>query len=200
MLRAGRRCHPLVLNAGEHTPSDSFSDEPYAHEPFGLPCDPFEELSFSPGGPAAVREKVGACAGAGSLDGVRLRELQVAVTECAVNSIKYGGGGGTLRTWVEDATLICEFHDDGCLDDPLADRGLWLVHQLCDLVQIRTGTTGGTTIRLHTYSTTACRSMSPARGHRRARNGIKDSPSISGKGLRIDGSEVIFFRLPDVCP
>ncbi|MYS20763.1 Anti-sigma regulatory factor (Ser/Thr protein kinase) [Streptomyces sp. DvalAA-14] len=162
ILRAGQRCHPLVLNAGEHTPSDVFSDEPYPHEPLGLPCDPFDELTYSSGGLAAVREKVAACAGANGLDGARLRELQVAATECAVNSIKYGGGGGTLRTWVEDATLICEFHDDGHLDDPLAGRrrptvdqlggrGLWLVHQLCDLVQIRTGPAAGTTIRLHTY-------------------------------------------------
>ena len=54
------------------------------------------------------------------------------------------------------------FHRDaGYLEDPLAGRtmptarqvggrGLWLVHQLCDLVEIRSTPHEGTTIRLHT--------------------------------------------------
>jgi hypothetical protein len=32
--------------------------------------------------------------------------------------------------------------------DPESGRGLWLVNQLCDLVQIRSGPSG-TTIRVH---------------------------------------------------
>ena len=55
--------------------------------------------------------------------------------------------------------LICEIEDSGRLDKPLAGRerpltdresgfGLWLVNQLCDLVQVRTFEKG-TVIRLH---------------------------------------------------
>ncbi|WP_282206387.1 ATP-binding protein [Kitasatospora fiedleri] len=95
------------------------------------------------------------------MGGTRLRELLIAASEIAANSIKHGGGRGVLRTWVEDTDLICEFHDSGHLQDPLVGRlrptadqiggrGLWMVQQLCDLVQIRSTAETGTTIRLHT--------------------------------------------------
>jgi anti-sigma regulatory factor (Ser/Thr protein kinase) len=55
--------------------------------------------------------------------------------------------------------LICEVRDQGRIDDPLVDRrrprrdqaggyGLWLANRLCDLVQLRSGSTGSA-IRLH---------------------------------------------------
>ena len=50
-------------------------------------------------------------------------------------------------------------HDSGWITDPLAGRirhgpddrghGLWLVNQVCDLVEIRTSKAAGTVIRLH---------------------------------------------------
>ena len=69
--------------------------------------------------------------------------------EVATNSIRHGGGEGTLRVWHEDDMVVCEVRDRGRLDQPLAGRarpeledgggwGLWLANQLCDLVQIRT--------------------------------------------------------------
>jgi anti-sigma regulatory factor (Ser/Thr protein kinase) len=84
--------------------------------------------------------------------------LVVAASEVAANSIAHGGGAGTLRIWRESGRLIVEFQDAGTIEDPLAGRlrpeptqeggrGLWLANQLCDLVQIRSGSRG-TTIRL----------------------------------------------------
>jgi anti-sigma regulatory factor (Ser/Thr protein kinase) len=75
------------------------------------------------------------------------------------NSIRHGGGGGTLRIWQEDDRLVCEIEDRGRLSDPLADRrrpdpeqpngrGLWMANQLCDLVQLRSPA-HGTIVRLH---------------------------------------------------
>ncbi|HEY3036815.1 MAG TPA: ATP-binding protein, partial [Streptosporangiaceae bacterium] len=66
---------------------------------------------------------------------------------------------GTLHIWAADGELLCQFHDSGQIRDPLAGRrraapgavnghGLWVVHQICDLVELRTDSTG-TTIRLH---------------------------------------------------
>jgi hypothetical protein len=43
-------------------------------------------------------------------DGPRLRELLIACTEMASNSLRYGGGGGTLRMRAEGSSMICEFH------------------------------------------------------------------------------------------
>ena len=55
--------------------------------------------------------------------------------------------------------LVCQVQDSGYIDDPLAGRrrptadaggghGLWLVHQVCDLVELRSAP-GETVIRLH---------------------------------------------------
>ena len=79
----------------------------------------------------------------------RAGDLVLATHEVATNSIRHGGGEGTLRVWHEDGMVVCEVRDRGRLDQPLAGRarpeledgggwGLWLANQLCDLVQIRT--------------------------------------------------------------
>ncbi|MFJ9523395.1 anti-sigma factor RsbA family regulatory protein [Kitasatospora sp. NPDC101801] len=161
ILEAAGRCHPLVLHEGAHGPNGSYLDEPFAFTDLSpSPCDPAQELPYRRGNLAAVRAKVTDCADANGLDGARLRELLIAVSEVASNSIRHGGGHGVLRTWVDGADLVCEFRDRGHLADPLAGRarptvdqiggrGLWLVHQLCDLVEIRSTPEAGTTIRLH---------------------------------------------------
>lgn len=161
VLEAAGRCHPQALSAGVHGANPAFVEEPYAFGDLSAPCDPSQELVFRTGELAAVRDKVTACAAGHGIEATRLRELLVAATEVASNSTKYGGGWGTLRTWVEDGTFICEFHDSGHIRDPLigrvrptvdqhGGRGMWLVHQLCDLVQIRSTAENGTTVRLHT--------------------------------------------------
>lgn len=160
-LDTARRCHPFRLSEGTHGPNPDYTDEPWSFPDLTDACDPDQELVYRAGELSAVRDKVTACAGRHGLEGERLRELLVAATEVAANSIKYGGGHGTLRTWAEGEDLVCEFHDAGHIRDPLAGRtrpaprqtggrGMWLVHQLCDLVQIRSTAEDGTTIRLHT--------------------------------------------------
>jgi anti-sigma regulatory factor (Ser/Thr protein kinase) len=161
VLDAARRCHPLVFTDGAHGPSAAYLDEAYAFDDLTSPCDPHGVLPYGRGDLAAVRGKVAACAGEHGVEGAHLRELLIAATEVAANSITHGGGQGTLRTWVQDAMFICEFHDSGYIGDPLVGRvrptptqiggrGMWLVQQLCDLVQIRSSPENGTTIRLHT--------------------------------------------------
>ncbi|MFJ8043324.1 anti-sigma factor RsbA family regulatory protein [Kitasatospora sp. NPDC096147] len=160
ILEAAGRCHPLVLHGGAHGPNGSYLDEPFAFPELSAACDPTQELPYRHGDLAAVRARVADCAEAVGLDGARLRELLIAVSEVASNSIKHGGGRGVLRTWSDGTSLVCEFHDAGHIPDPLAGRsrptvdqiggrGLWLVHQLCDLVEIRSTPEAGTTIRLH---------------------------------------------------
>jgi anti-sigma regulatory factor (Ser/Thr protein kinase) len=79
--------------------------------------------------------------------------LVLALNEVATNSVRYGGGKGELRAWATDDSLVCEVRDGGVISDPLvgrfrpqptADRGfgLWLANQLCDLVQIRSNSSG----------------------------------------------------------
>jgi anti-sigma regulatory factor (Ser/Thr protein kinase) len=86
-------------------------------------------------------------------------DFVLAASEVAANTLRHTGGGGTLSLWHADGELICQLHDSGHIVDPLAGRrspdrdrpggqGLWLVNQVCDLVEMRTGT-DGTVVRLH---------------------------------------------------
>jgi len=105
-----------------------------------------------------VRADVRDAACAFGLDDDRTAGLVLTVSEVATNSVLYGGGTGRLRTWVDDAGLVCEVRDAGHIREPLAGRvrpepgrpngyGLWIAHQLCDLVQVRSGE-AGTVVRL----------------------------------------------------
>jgi anti-sigma regulatory factor (Ser/Thr protein kinase) len=91
----------------------------------------------------------------------RAADLVLAVDELATNSLRHGGGRGTLRIWRDDGALVCEVRDAGRIEDPLAGRerpavdrdggqGLWMVNQLCDLVQLRTFPSGAV-VRVHVY-------------------------------------------------
>jgi anti-sigma regulatory factor (Ser/Thr protein kinase) len=89
----------------------------------------------------------------------RTQDLVLAVNELAGNSTRHGSGRGVLRVWREDEMLVCEVRDRGRIADPLAGRqrpdheseggwGLWIVNQVCDLVQVRSGS-DGTVVRAH---------------------------------------------------
>ncbi|MFI1386407.1 ATP-binding protein [Embleya sp. NPDC020886] len=88
----------------------------------------------------------------------QLNQALLAIGEAAGNSLVHGGGTGTITLWRQDTHLICEIQDAGHVVDPLAGRhrptpdqdggrGLWIVNQICDLLQIRS-TDKGTTLRL----------------------------------------------------
>ena len=95
------------------------------------------------------------CAGA---DRRRAGDLVIAVSELAANTYRHTSAGGMVSLWATADELICQVEDSGHISDPLAGRrhpdpdgggqGMWIVHQLCDLVEIRTGP-AGTQIRVH---------------------------------------------------
>lgn len=159
------RSHPVMVQGASHWGSTTYggahhvatifeSDLPAAgphasHRRFGR-----EQL-------AAVRADVRARAARTGLPTDRTEDLALAVHEVAVNSVEHGGGTGELRIWEDERALVCEVRDPGRIDDPMVGRrlppwdgdggrGLWLVNQLCDLVQIRSGGSG-TTVRIHTW-------------------------------------------------
>jgi anti-sigma regulatory factor (Ser/Thr protein kinase) len=85
-------------------------------------------------------------------------DLVAAVGELTANSVLHGGGEGTLSVWTESGALLVEVEDGGRIEAPLTGRlppapsqeggrGLWIANQLCDLVQIRSGSEG-TAIRI----------------------------------------------------
>ena len=163
VVEEARRTHPYVLEDGVGRPSEDYYGlnriaAPF-DEPLPEPLESAQELPFGAGSLDALRwyvERRGVEAG---LDGLRLADLVLAVHELATNSLRHAGGRGTLRVWREPGVLICEVSDLGRLDQPLVGRerplgaqsegrGLWLVNQLCDLVQIRCFPTGSV-VRAH---------------------------------------------------
>lgn len=102
---------------------------------------------------ARTRELIACEADDARLSAARSTDLVAAVNELAANSILHGGGSGKLRVWRESDALVVEVRDKGRIEEPLAGllqpaptqeggRGLWMVNQLCDLVQIRSGPEG----------------------------------------------------------
>ena len=109
----------------------------------------------------AVRRTVHRFARSCGLPEARTADLEIAASELAANSVRHGGGHGSVGLWCEPDAVVVEFSDAGRLEDPLVGRrrpedpqgsgmGLYLVHQLCDLVQVRTGP-AGTTVRVSTW-------------------------------------------------
>jgi len=90
----------------------------------------------------------------------RISEVMLAVNEVATNSVLHGGGGGAIRSWTTSDEWICEIADGGVIrGQPLLGRelprldgergrGLWLVNQLCDLVEQRVFP-DGVIVRMH---------------------------------------------------
>jgi anti-sigma regulatory factor (Ser/Thr protein kinase) len=104
-----------------------------------------------------VREWAAGHAERSGLDPDRTADFVLAVAEVAANSLRHASGTGTAHIWAADGELICQVTDRGRIRDPLVGRkrppevtglGLWVVHQVCDLVELRSGRSG-TTVRMH---------------------------------------------------
>jgi len=163
VLEEARRTHPFVLEDGVGRESADYYGLSTIAAPFEepLPEPPASalELEFGDGPLEALRWLVGRAAAEAKLEASRAADLVLAVHELATNTLRHGGGRGTLRLWRQPDALVCEVADAGRLDQPLAGRerplagqaggrGLWIVNQLCDLAQIRCFATGSV-VRLH---------------------------------------------------
>jgi anti-sigma regulatory factor (Ser/Thr protein kinase) len=106
-----------------------------------------------------VRAIVAAAAERAGLPSARCTDLVIAASEVAANTLRHTGAAGTVRLWSTEREVLCQLEDTGVITDPLAGhrrpagdlpggQGLWLVNQLCDLTEIRTGDLG-TIVRLH---------------------------------------------------
>jgi anti-sigma regulatory factor (Ser/Thr protein kinase) len=157
------RTHPLITGAGGERASDVYAADDWVRdclaEPLPDPAGPAEEMPFRAHTLAALRGLVARRAREAGLGAERTGDLLFAVNEVATNSVRHAGGEGRLRVWREPDRLVCEVRDGGRIDEPLVGRrrpergqlggyGLWVVHQLCDLVQMRRSPDGNV-VRLH---------------------------------------------------
>jgi anti-sigma regulatory factor (Ser/Thr protein kinase) len=157
-VEALTRCHPLVWNGTNHVSSSDYLADAYEFDELPDPPTTADRVDYRLQDLQAVRDKVNRWA-LQTLPARRARELTLAVSELATNSIRHGGGSGSLHYWRQNDSFVCETRDAGVITDPLAGRvrppatqlggrGLWFVHRLCDLVQIRSAAGRGTRIRL----------------------------------------------------
>jgi anti-sigma regulatory factor (Ser/Thr protein kinase) len=104
----------------------------------------------------ALAEKQARMAG---LPDDRVVDFVIAVSEVAGNTVRHAKSPGTIEIWSDDEELVCEIRDAGVIADPLAGsspppadanggHGLWLVHQVCDRVDLHSDK-NGTVIRLY---------------------------------------------------
>jgi anti-sigma regulatory factor (Ser/Thr protein kinase) len=118
------------------------------HGPLSPVPDDAEWVVFDRHGHSEIRHRVRAAAGRAGLPRDAVEDAVLVVNEAIVNSVRHAGGKGRLCTWTEDHAFLCEVRDMGRICDPMAGRrrpphdgaggrGLWLITQLSDLVQIR---------------------------------------------------------------
>ena len=156
------RMHPVVITGGEPRPSAEYVGRgvvpPQCDRPLAPPPAAAMRLGYRDD-LRAVRDAVAGCADEAGLAQGRITDLVLAVSEVAANTLQHTQDRGTLQVWRAGDEVICQVTDSGQITDPLAGRrrpaadsfrhgGLWVVNQLCDLVELRSGP-GGTTVRMH---------------------------------------------------
>ena len=161
VITCAAQTHPAVIRGARREDSSAFTGSFPAECDLPLPRPPAgaEVLEYR-ADLAGARRFAAARARLAGLAPDRVADLVSAVSELAANTLAHTTGPGTLSMWTTSRELVCQAEDAGQITDVLAGtarrdpaapgggRGLWLVHQVCDLAEIRTGP-AGTRIRLH---------------------------------------------------
>lgn len=154
VLDAAMRTHPCVVGKDGHGTSGVYAED-YTRVFGGELTDPPAEarrIEFG-AGLGAVRTQTAEYGRGLRLSPDGLADLELIASELATNSVRYGGGGGVLTIWVDGPAIVVEASDDGLLLEPMvgrlrpdpgsrSGRGLFIVNQLCQLLQIRSGAKG----------------------------------------------------------
>ena len=162
VLAGARRTHPMLQSDAGRSPSDDYVDplETYAAVDHPLP-EPSAMPVYVPVGDGldTFRSRVKERARSAGMGSDRIARLVIAANEAAANTLVHAGGNGSARIWHDEHELVCEVSDTGVIHDPLVGRrvpppdrpggrGVWLMNQLSDLVELRSGTPG-TVVRIH---------------------------------------------------
>jgi anti-sigma regulatory factor (Ser/Thr protein kinase) len=165
LIEGARRSHPEVIERGRLRRSRSFTDpaafieENERRLPLLPPAGPAMELTTAEELSGARRFLEDEARRAG-VEPEGVADLVLAAHEVAVNALEHGGGRVEIHAWQEVDGFRCQLADTGGgLREPFAGylppapgarsgRGLWLAHQLCDIVEV-SGRPEGTVVRLH---------------------------------------------------
>lgn len=164
VLAGALRSHPVRSGPLERVVSGHYDDDAVLaafSAPLPPPPDTAQRHRYDVNRLAATRALIADFADRCQLSSARAEELVLASSELATNSARHGGGSGSLALWREPGAMLMEFTDAGRITEPLvgrrqpsltaiSGRGIYLVNQLCDLVQLRSSA-AGTTVRITTW-------------------------------------------------
>ena len=157
-----QRTHPAILQGGRTQLATGYAGHGVVpaecDDPLPAPPAYAETLGYE----TSLRQARDLVASHGAALGMaaeRITNLVIAAGEITANTLRHTSAGGRLWVWHTGEEIICQVQDQGWITDPLAGRqrhspedsghGLWVVNQMCDLVEIRTSQAAGTIIRLH---------------------------------------------------
>ncbi|NUP83010.1 MAG: sensor histidine kinase [Nonomuraea sp.] len=161
VVAGARRTHPHLLPGGG-TSADYVEPGAFACDSDRLPLPPpppeAAELRFD-GDLHLMRRRLRAAAERLGLSRDGTDRLLLTVNEVVANAVEHGGGHGSVTIWADGTTVVCDVTDPGKLEtalpgylppEPTAERGhgLWVVRQLCELLEVRSDASG-TRFRLH---------------------------------------------------
>jgi len=150
VLADAARTHPILSDEAGSRASDRYA--PYevldAYN-LALPGDDITQalvLDFDALSQARVRAAAVAHAQSLGLPASRCSDLEIVIGELASNSVRHGGGSGTVTVGRGDGPILCQIQDRGTLSDVLAGcrlipadqpsgRGLLTVNRAADLVR-----------------------------------------------------------------
>jgi len=157
LLASAEHNHPHLSGAGRPRTSDAYADPHHDGDPLAgelrPPANVLGQSDFGCEQLGEVRGLIAEHANRAGLAPTRVADLVLAVSEVATNSLLYGGGGGTVQVWLDNGCIGCDIRDRGRIDEPLVGRqrpaasqlggrGIWIANHLCDLVQIRSASSG----------------------------------------------------------
>jgi anti-sigma regulatory factor (Ser/Thr protein kinase) len=158
--------HPHLIDEAGPRPSIAYGDPLDVARgerwPQAEPDPPVFELDFD-GDLWALRHALSSDPLLDGLDSERRENLVFAVNEAATNAIRHGDGHARARFWRDDDHVVGEVCTTSCIEDPLVGRrtpapgdlggrGLWLINQICDLVEVRSAP-GGASVRMRIAAT-----------------------------------------------
>jgi anti-sigma regulatory factor (Ser/Thr protein kinase) len=160
-LAVAEHTHPHVVERGTSRPSERYRDDLVIDLTGDLSPPPTKAVTipFGPHELSHARHAVADASATRLLSPMRVDDMVLCVSELASNAIEHGAGHGVIRLWVDPGAVVCEVADRGRIDDPLVGRsrpdlgygrgrGIWMVNQICDLVELRSSA-DGTVVRFH---------------------------------------------------
>jgi anti-sigma regulatory factor (Ser/Thr protein kinase) len=160
VLASAKRTHPEIVVNGTTRSSCCYSEAipPECEVPLSTPPENASSYAIKEETLSTLRAAVRNHGHDAGFGGEFVEDLQLVTNELVTNALRHGVPQRQLTVWGTSEEMICQVENEGAISDPLAGRryphpraehgmGLWIVHQLSDLVEVRDGTR--TTVRAH---------------------------------------------------